>query len=72
MKKQIFAGIGLSLVLLILAAVAFSQPTKQIQSQIPDVKVTGPLPKLMAMFPLLKTVYKTYPEHCRKHGLPSE
>ena len=36
----------------------------------PDVKIKGPLPKLMAMLPLLKRVYKTYPEHCKKHGLP--
>jgi len=39
MKKQIYAGIGLTLVFLIVAAGAFSQPTKQIQSQIPEVKV---------------------------------
>ena len=38
----------------------------------PEVKVKGPLPKLMAMLPLLKSVYKKYPEHCQKHGLPVE
>ena len=38
----------------------------------PEVKVKGPLPKLMAMLPLLKSVYKKYPEYCKKYGLPLE
>ena len=38
----------------------------------PEVKVKGPLPKMMALFPLLKSLFKKYPEHCRKHGLPVE
>ena len=37
-----------------------------------EVKVRGPLPKLMGMLPMLKFVYKKYPEHCKKHGLPTE
>ena len=38
----------------------------------PEVKVKGPLPKMMALFPLLKSLFKKYPEHCRKFGLPVE
>ncbi len=38
----------------------------------PGVKVKGPSPKLMAMLPLLKSVYKKYPEYCKKYGLPTE
>jgi hypothetical protein len=38
----------------------------------PEVRVKGPLPKVMSLFPLLKSVYKVYPEQCRKHGLPTE
>ena len=37
-----------------------------------EVKVKGPLPKLMGLLPMLKFVYKKYPEHCKKHGLPTE
>ena len=37
-----------------------------------EVKVRGPLPKLMGLLPMLKFVYKKYPEHCKKHGLPTE
>jgi hypothetical protein len=37
-----------------------------------EVKVRGPLPKLMGLLPMLKFVYKKYPEHCEKHGLPTE
>jgi len=37
-----------------------------------EVKVRGPLPKLMGLLPMLKFVYKKYPEHCKKHGLPIE
>ena len=37
-----------------------------------EVKVKGPLPKLMGLLPMLKFVYKKYPEHCTKHGLPAE
>jgi hypothetical protein len=34
--------------------------------------VKGPIPKVMGMLPMLKFVYKKYPEHCKKHGLPTE
>jgi hypothetical protein len=37
-----------------------------------EVKARGPLPKLMGLLPMLKFVYKKYPEHCEKHGLPTE
>ena len=37
-----------------------------------EVKVRGPLPKLMGLMPMLKFVYKKYPDHCEKHGLPTE
>jgi hypothetical protein len=36
------------------------------------VKVRGPLPKLMGLLPMLKFVYKKYPGHGKKHGLPTE
>jgi hypothetical protein len=59
MKKQIYAGIGLTLVFLIAAAAAFSQPTKQIQSQIPDVKVKGPYRLQLAADPRVDEIYAT-------------
>jgi len=37
-----------------------------------EVKVKGPLPKLMGLLPMLKFVYEKYPEHCKKNGLPTE
>jgi hypothetical protein len=57
MKKQIITGIGVCLLFLIAAAVAFSQSTKQVQSQIPQVKVKEPYRLQLAADPLVQEIY---------------
>lgn len=37
-----------------------------------EVKIKGPLPKLMALVPLLNSLFEKYPERCKEHGIPTE
>jgi hypothetical protein len=35
-----------------------------------EVKIKGPLPKLMALVPLLNLLFEKYPDKCKEHGIP--